>query len=95
MRRSEKSGLSYRAKRDFGITAEPRKVARKRYRLRHSSMPQRVCTTICVVDGVMKAGQWRGPSLVPRKSDWQSGRGYPIAYNVEGTIRRANMAAAL
>jgi bifunctional non-homologous end joining protein LigD len=71
MRRSEKSGLNtYRAKRDFGITAEPKgKVARQRgnaFVIQKHAATRLHYDLRLELDGVMKS--WavtRGPSLVP------------------------------
>ena len=94
MRRPEKSGLkTYRAKRHFGITAEPKgKVARKRG---NAFVIQKHAATRLHYDlrlelgGVMKS--WavtRGPSLVPgEKRLAVEVEDHPIAYNTfEGTI---------
>lgn len=94
MRRSEKSGLrTYRAKRDFGITAEPKgKVARKRgtaFVIQKHAATRLHYDLRLELDGVMKS--WavtRGPSLVPgEKRLAVEVEDHPIAYNTfEGTI---------
>ena len=94
MRRSAKSGLkSYRAKRDFGITAEPKgNVARKRgnaFVIQKHAATRLHYDLRLELDGVMKS--WavtRGPSLVPgEKRLAVEVEDHPIAYNkFEGTI---------
>ena len=94
MRRPEKSGLkTYRAKRDFGITAEPKgKVARKRgnaFVIQMHAATRLHYDLRLELDGVMKS--WavtRGPSLVPgEKRLAVEVEDHPIAYNTfEGTI---------
>ena len=94
MRRPEKSGLkTYRAKRDFGITAEPKgKVARKRgnaFVIQKHAATRLHYDLRLELDGVMKS--WavtRGPSLVPgEKRLAVEVEDHPIAYNTfEGTI---------
>jgi bifunctional non-homologous end joining protein LigD len=94
MRGRKKSGLkTYRARRRFGVTAEPKgKVARKRG---HSFVIQKHAARRLhydlrlELDGVMKS--WavtRGPSLVPgEKRLAVQVEDHPIAYNkFEGTI---------
>ena len=95
MRRRKKSGLkTYRAKRKFGVTAEP-KGSRWRANAAtlssYKSTRRGDSTTICGLnfDGVMKS--WavtRGPSLVPgEKRLAVEVEDHPIAYNkFEGTI---------
>jgi bifunctional non-homologous end joining protein LigD len=94
MRRPEKSGLkAYRAKRDFGITAEPKgKVARRRgnaFVIQKHDATRLHYDLRLELDGVMKS--WavtRGPSLVPgNKRLAVEVEDHPIAYNTfEGTI---------
>src|SRR5262245_58137066 len=94
MRRPAKSGLkSYRAKRDFGITAEPKgKIARKRgsaFVIQKHAATRLHYDLRLELDGVMKS--WavtRGPSLVPgEKRLAVEVEDHPIAYNkFEGTI---------
>ena len=94
MRRPEKSGLkTYRAKRDFGITAEPKgEVARKRgnaFVIQKHAATRLHYDLRLELDGVMKS--WavtRGPSLVPgEKRLAVEVEDHPIAYNTfEGTI---------
>ena len=96
MRRPEKSGLkAYRAKRDFGITAEPKgEVARKRgnaFVIQKHAATRLHYDLRLELDGVMKS--WavtRGPSLVPgEKRLAVEVEDHPIAYNTfEGTIPR-------
>jgi bifunctional non-homologous end joining protein LigD len=94
MPRPAKSGLRiYRAKRDFGITAEPKgKVARKQGNVfviqKHAATRLHYDLRL-ELDGVMKS--WavtRGPSLVPgEKRLAVEVEDHPIAYNTfEGTI---------
>ena len=94
MRRPEKSALkTYRAKRDFGITAEPKgKLARKRgntFVIQKHDATRLHYDLRLELDGVMKS--WavtRGPSLVPgEKRLAVEVEDHPIAYNTfEGTI---------
>ena len=94
MPRPAKSGLrTYQAKRDFGITAEPKgKVARKRgnaFVIQKHAATRLHYDLRLEVDGVMKS--WavtRGPSLVPgEKRLAVEVEDHPIAYNTfEGTI---------
>ena len=94
MRRPEKSGLkTYRAKRHFGITVEPKgKVARKRgnaFVIQKHAATRLHYDLRLELDGVMKS--WavtRGPSLVPgEKRLAVEVEDHPIAYNTfEGTI---------
>jgi bifunctional non-homologous end joining protein LigD len=94
MRRPEKSGLkTYRAKRDFGITAEPKgKVTRQRgnaFVIQKHDATRLHYDLRLELDGVMKS--WavtRGPSLVPgEKRLAVEVEDHPIAYNTfEGTI---------
>jgi bifunctional non-homologous end joining protein LigD len=94
MRRPAKSGLKrYRAKRDFGVTAEPKgKVARKRgnaFVIQKHAATRLHYDLRLELDGVMKS--WavtRGPSLVPgEKRLAVEVEDHPIAYNTfEGTI---------
>src|SRR5690242_2050357 len=94
MPRPAKSGLRiYRARRDFGITAEPKgKVARKQGNVfviqKHAATRLHYDLRL-ELDGVMKS--WavtRGPSLVPgEKRLAVEVEDHPIAYNkFEGTI---------
>jgi bifunctional non-homologous end joining protein LigD len=94
MRRPAKTGLkTYRAKRDFGITAEPKgKIARKRgtaFVIQKHAATRLHYDLRLELDGVMKS--WavtRGPSLVPgEKRLAVEVEDHPIAYNkFEGTI---------
>src|SRR6188768_2829167 len=94
MRRPEKSGLkTYRAKRHFGITAEPKgKVARQRgnaFVIQKHAATRLHYDLRLELDGVMKS--WavtRGPSLVPgEKRLAVQVEDHPIEYNkFEGTI---------
>jgi bifunctional non-homologous end joining protein LigD len=94
MRRPAKSALkTYRAKRDFGVTAEPKgKVARKRgsaFVIQKHAATRLHYDLRLELDGVMKS--WavtRGPSLVPgEKRLAVEVEDHPIAYNkFEGTI---------
>ena len=94
MRHPAKSGLkTYRAKRDFGVTAEPKgKVARKRgdaFVIQKHDATRLHYDLRLELDGVMKS--WavtRGPSLVPgEKRLAVEVEDHPIAYNrFEGTI---------
>ena len=94
MRRPEKSALkTYRAKRDFGVTAEPKgKVARNRgnaFVIQKHAATRLHYDLRLELDGVMKS--WavtRGPSLVPgEKRLAVEVEDHPIAYNTfEGTI---------
>ncbi|HET7804725.1 MAG TPA: DNA ligase D [Pseudolabrys sp.] len=94
MRRPAKSGLkTYRAKRDFGTTAEPKgKVARKRgnaFVIQKHAATRLHYDLRLELDGVMKS--WavtRGPSLVPGEKRLSvEVEDHPIAYNTfEGTI---------
>ena len=94
MRRSKKSALkTYRAKRDFGITAEPKgKVAHQRgnaFVIQKHAATRLHYDLRLELDGVMKS--WavtRGPSLVPgEKRLAVEVEDHPIAYNTfEGTI---------
>jgi len=94
MRRSAKSVLkTYRAKRDFGITAEPKgKVIRKHgnaFVIQKHDATRLHYDLRLELDGVMKS--WavtRGPSLVPgEKRLAVEVEDHPIAYNTfEGTI---------
>lgn len=94
MRRPAKSGLkTYRAKRDFGVTAEPKgKVARKRgsaFVIQKHAATRLHYDLRLELDGVMKS--WavtRGPSLVPgEKRLAVEVEDHPISYNTfEGTI---------
>src|SRR4029078_1790141 len=94
MRRPAKTGLkTYRAKRDFGITAEPKgKIARKRgtaFVIQKHAATRLHYDLRLELDGVMKS--WavtRGPSLVPgEKRVAVEVEDHPIAYNkFEGTI---------
>jgi bifunctional non-homologous end joining protein LigD len=94
MRRPEKSGLkTYRAKRNFGTTAEPKgKVARQRgnaFVIQKHAATRLHYDLRLELDGVMKS--WavtRGPSLVPgEKRLAVEVEDHPIAYNTfEGTI---------
>jgi len=94
MRRPKKSGLkTYRAKRHFGVTAEPKgKVKRKRgnaYVIQKHAARRLHYDLRLELDGVMKS--WavtRGPSLVPGdKRLAVEVEDHPIAYNkFEGTI---------
>jgi bifunctional non-homologous end joining protein LigD len=94
MRRLANSGLkTYRAKRDFGVTAEPKgKIARKRgsaFVIQKHDATRLHYDLRLELDGVMKS--WavtRGPSLVPgEKRLAVEVEDHPIAYNTfEGTI---------
>ena len=94
MRGRKKSGLNtYRAKRRFGVTAEPKgKVARKRgnaFVIQKHAARRLHYDLRLELDGVMKS--WavtRGPSLVPgEKRLAVQVEDHPIAYNkFEGTI---------
>ena len=94
MRRGKKTGLkTYRAKRRFGVTAEPKgKVARKRgnaFVIQKHAATRLHYDLRLELDGVMKS--WavtRGPSLVPgEKRLAVEVEDHPIAYNkFEGTI---------
>src|SRR5215831_17498155 len=94
MRRGQKTGLkTYRAKRRFGVTAEPKgKVARKRgnaFVIQKHAATRLHYDLRLELDGVMKS--WavtRGPSLVPgEKRLAVQVEDHPIAYNkFEGTI---------
>ena len=94
MRGRNKSGLkTYRAKRRFGVTAEPKgKVARKRghaFVIQKHAARRLHYDLRLELDGVMKS--WavtRGPSLVPgEKRLAVQVEDHPIAYNkFEGTI---------
>ena len=94
MRGRKKSGLkTYRAKRRFGVTAEPKgKVARKRghaFVIQKHAARRLHYDLRLELDGVMKS--WavtRGPSLVPgEKRLAVQVEDHPIAYNkFEGTI---------
>ena len=94
MRRPENSALkTYRAKRDFGVTAEPKgKVARNRgnaFVIQKHAATRLHYDLRLELDGVMKS--WavtRGPSLVPgEKRLAVEVEDHPIAYNTfEGTI---------
>ena len=94
MRSRKKSGLkTYRAKRRFGVTAEPKgKVARKRghaFVIQKHAARRLHYDLRLELDGVMKS--WavtRGPSLVPgEKRLAVQVEDHPIAYNkFEGTI---------
>ena len=94
MRRPAKSALkTYRAKRHFGVTAEPKgKVARKRgsaFVIQKHAATRLHYDLRLELDGVMKS--WavtRGPSLVPgEKRLAVEVEDHPIAYNkFEGTI---------
>jgi bifunctional non-homologous end joining protein LigD len=94
MRRGKKAGLrKYRAKRRFGVTAEPKgKVARKRgnaFVIQKHAATRLHYDLRLELDGVMKS--WavtRGPSLVPgEKRLAVEVEDHPIAYNkFEGTI---------
>jgi bifunctional non-homologous end joining protein LigD len=94
MRRPRKSGLNaYRAKRNFGVTAEPKgKVVRKRgnaFVIQKHDATRLHYDLRLELDGVMKS--WavtRGPSLVPgEKRLAVEVEDHPIAYNTfEGTI---------
>ena len=94
MRGRKKSGLkTYRAKRRFGVTAEPKgKVARKRgnaFVIQKHAARRLHYDLRLELDGVMKS--WavtRGPSLIPgEKRLAVQVEDHPIAYNkFEGTI---------
>ena len=94
MRRGKKTGLkTYRAKRRFGVTAEPKgKVAHKRgnaFIIQKHAATRLHYDLRLELDGVMKS--WavtRGPSLVPgEKRLAVEVEDHPIAYNkFEGTI---------
>ena len=94
MRRGKRTGLkTYRAKRRFGVTAEPKgKVARKRgnaFVIQKHAATRLHYDLRLELDGVMKS--WavtRGPSLVPgEKRLAVEVEDHPIAYNkFEGTI---------
>lgn len=94
MRRPKKTGLkTYRAKRHFGVTAEPKgKLARKRgnaFVIQKHAARRLHYDLRLELDGVMKS--WavtRGPSLVPgEKRLAVEVEDHPIAYNkFEGTI---------
>jgi bifunctional non-homologous end joining protein LigD len=94
MRRAAKSGLkTYRAKRDFSVTAEPKgQVARKRgsaFVIQKHAATRLHYDLRLELNGVMKS--WavtRGPSLVPgEKRLAVEVEDHPIAYNkFEGTI---------
>src|SRR5262249_34688694 len=94
MQRPKKSGLkTYRAKRHFGITAEPKgNVARNRgnaFVIQKHAATRLHYDLRLELDGVMKS--WavtRGPSLVPgEKRLAVEVEDHPIAYNkFEGTI---------
>ena len=94
MRRQKKAGLkTYRAKRRFGVTAEPKgTVARKRgsaFVIQKHAARRLHYDLRLELDGVMKS--WavtRGPSLVPgEKRLAVEVEDHPIAYNkFEGTI---------
>jgi bifunctional non-homologous end joining protein LigD len=94
MRGRKKSGLkTYRAKRRFGVTAEPKgKIARKRgnaFVIQKHAARRLHYDLRLELDGVMKS--WavtRGPSLVPgEKRLAVEVEDHPIAYNkFEGTI---------
>src|SRR6185295_17017152 len=94
MRRGKKAGLkTYRAKRRFGVTAEPKgKVARKRgnaFVIQKHAATRLHYDLRLELDGVVKS--WavtRGPSLVPgEKRLAVEVEDHPIAYNTfEGTI---------
>jgi len=94
MRRRKKAGLkTYRAKRHFGVTAEPKgKVARKSgnaFVIQKHAARRLHYDLRLELDGVMKS--WavtRGPSLVPgEKRLAVQVEDHPIAYNkFEGTI---------
>src|SRR6476661_1886347 len=94
MRRIANSGLkTYRAKRDFGVTAEPKgKIARKRgsaFVIQKHDATRLHYDLRLELDGVMKS--WavtRGPSLVPgEKRLAVHVEDHPIEYNTfEGTI---------
>ena len=94
---------TYRAKRRFGVTAEPRGKLGKRGKRGNAFVIQKHAATRLhydlrlQLDGVMKS--WavtRGPSLVPgEKRLAVQVEDHPIEYNkFEGTIPKANMAAA-
>ena len=94
MRRGKRTGLkTYRAKRRFGVTAEPKgKMARKRgnaFVIQKHAARRLHYDLRLELDGVMKS--WavtRGPSLVPgEKRLAVEVEDHPIAYNkFEGTI---------
>jgi len=94
MRRGKKTGLkTYRAKRRFGVTAEPKgKVAHKRgnaFIIQKHAATRLHYDLRLELDGVMKS--WavtRGPSLVPGEERLAvEVEDHPIAYNkFEGTI---------
>src|SRR6516164_9776172 len=94
MRRGQRTGLkTYRAKRRFGVSAEPKgKVARKRgnaFVIQKHAATRLHYDLRLELDGVMKS--WavtRGPSLVPgEKRLAVNVEDHPVEYNAfEGTI---------
>ena len=91
---------TYRAKRDFGITAEPKgKIARKRgnaFVIQKHAATRLHYDLRLELDGVMKS--WavtRGRSLVPGEKRWPSRSKITrlLTTRLKGRFRRASMAA--